>query len=73
MAGSSYAHPMRDAIVGDRIVKEKGWKRLGEAGLSQTDSVAEDTVGCEPVSAPNSLLTGKLTGISTYSESQQLF
>jgi hypothetical protein len=31
---------MRDAIVGDRIVKEKGWKPLGEAGLAQTDSVA---------------------------------
>src|SRR5215470_15003029 len=24
--------------------------------------VPEDAVGCEPVSAPNSLLTGKLTG-----------
>src|SRR5262245_39311792 len=24
--------------------------------------MAEDAVGCEPVSAPNSLLTGKLTG-----------
>jgi hypothetical protein len=31
---------MRDAIAGDRIVKEKGWKPLGEAGLAQTDSVA---------------------------------
>src|SRR5215475_7454353 len=26
------------------------------------DCVAEDAVSCEPVSAPNSLLTGKLTG-----------
>ena len=26
------------------------------------DSVAEDAVRCEPVSASNSLLTGKLTG-----------
>ena len=25
-------------------------------------AVPEDAVGCEPVSAPNSLLTGKLTG-----------
>src|SRR5262249_41768837 len=27
-----------------------------------TCAVPEDAVGCEPVSAPNSLLTGKLTG-----------
>jgi membrane protease subunit HflK len=40
VGGSSYAHHMRDAIAGDRIVKEKGWKPLGEAGVAQTDSVA---------------------------------
>src|SRR5712671_2999185 len=28
----------------------------------ETDWLAEDAVSCEPVSAPNSLLTGKLTG-----------
>src|SRR5215468_7336096 len=31
-------------------------------GSQRPDCVAEDAVSCEPVSAPNSLLTGKLTG-----------
>jgi hypothetical protein len=30
--------------------------------MTETDCVAEDAVSCEPVSALNSLLTGKLTG-----------
>src|SRR5262249_254759 len=31
-------------------------------GSQRPDCVADDPVSCEPVSAPNSLLTGKLTG-----------
>jgi hypothetical protein len=30
--------------------------------LAETDCMADGAVSCEPVSAPNSLLTGKLTG-----------
>jgi len=30
--------------------------------LSIAYTLAEDAVSCEPVSAPNSLLTGKITG-----------
>jgi hypothetical protein len=32
--------------------------------MTETDCVAEDAVNVEPVSGPNSLLTGKLTGNS---------
>ena len=47
-----------DAIAGDRIVKEKGWKPLGEAGLAQTDSVAgvRDTMGAATRGELSSLL-----------------
>src|SRR5262249_45440577 len=40
------------------------WRVLLQTGHSQQrpDCVADDAVSCEPVSAPNSLLTGKLTG-----------
>ena len=37
--------------------------RAQQAGhLRETDCVADDAVSCELVSAPNSLVTGKLTG-----------
>src|SRR6266478_2871299 len=47
--------------------------RLGSGGVGavlrrshvsgwRPDCVADDAVNCEPVSAPNSLLTGKITG-----------
>src|ERR671937_749779 len=42
-------------------------------GPQRPDCVADDAVSCELVSAPNSLLTGKLTGNFTDSGSLQRF
>ena len=48
--------------------------RAQQAGhLRETDCVADDAVSCELVSAPNSLLTGKLTGNFANSGPQQRF
>src|SRR5262249_13183336 len=70
----------RDQARTPPVLSEGPRPRVGEAGRSLTpaasssrDCVADDAVSCEPVSAPNSLLTGKLTGNFANSGPQQRF
>ena len=64
--------------------RSRGWRgptqcvqragiRCRAAGPRRPDCVADDAVSCELVSAPNSLLTGKLTGTFANSGPQQRF
>src|SRR5215467_4704755 len=48
--------PLRNAAV------PRGFERHSHVGWRRQDWLADDAVSCEPVSAANSLLTGKLTG-----------
>jgi hypothetical protein len=44
------------------VAVPRGFERHSHVSWWRPDWLAEDAVSCEPVSAPNSLLTGKLTG-----------
>jgi hypothetical protein len=57
----------RSAALADVVASPK------QNGCMETHCVADDAVGCELVSAPNSLLTGKLTGNFANSGPQQRF
>ncbi len=64
------------ALLGVLDARDPGDRRYDQAGAIERprpDCVAGDAVSCELVSAPNSLLTGKLTGNFANSGPQQRF
>src|SRR6516162_5286321 len=68
-----HGSPWRDPHFSDCIEELLAKPVNGINAPQRPDCVADDAVSCELVSAPNSLLTGKLTGNFANSGPQQRF